>query len=340
MRRVGAWVASVTLTLAGCTTYGLEQRHGIDPILNPVAIETAVNNHIVILNGLARDANLPTSAPGDWYPVAEAGFNYIDDQCRAYFNHLFFLNREREQLKSGIIAASAATAAILSVTGASIASMAIVAEAFGFGATATDLVAGTYLYQLPPATTLGFVKELQLAYREGAAARRNEINSPTTAYHAIQDYLSLCLPPTIEAKIAEHISTARAVPDPRTGNGGASFGVTVASPPAMTRPEIRSSITGSRITEATRPISRPIRAPVTNTDLALGPAERTLQPTQIKDLRKFACLPENGDFLSARPALLAYLAKISEKDTTAPDHITARDLIILRRGIRDGQKAC
>src|SRR5262249_40901474 len=129
--------------------------------------------------------------------------------------------RERDQLKSGILATAATTAAILGVTGASITSMTVVAQAFGLGAAATDLIAGTYLSNLPPATTQGFVKEMQLPNREGAALKRTEINTPTAAYHVIQSYLALCLPPTIEAKIGEHIATTRAFPDlPRAGAPG------------------------------------------------------------------------------------------------------------------------
>jgi len=141
----------------------------------------------------------------------------------SYFNDLFFLNREKDELKTGLAAAGATAAAVMGVTGATTKSISIVAQAFGLGAVATDLVAGTYLYQVPPATALGFVKELQLAYRNGLAQRKSMINSPSTSYHAIQDYLTLCLPPTIEAKIAEHVAAARVAPDPLSVNSGPSL---------------------------------------------------------------------------------------------------------------------
>src|SRR5262245_8823945 len=246
-------VVCLALNAAGCSSYAWQMRYGIDPILDPAAVEVASNNHVRILTALARDANLFPSTPGDWYPVAEAGFNYIDDQCRLYFNRLFFLNRERDQLKSGILATAATTAAILGVTGASTTSMTVVAQAFGLGAAATDLIAGTYLYNLPPATTQGFVKEMQLAYREGAALKRTEINPPTAAYHVIQSYLALCLPPTIEAKIGEHIATTRAFPDlPRAG---ALIGVTLANPRPMTRASIRQAVGVASPAHATPPTS-------------------------------------------------------------------------------------
>src|ERR1700693_5721723 len=98
---------------------------------------------------------------------------------------------------------------------------------------------------------------MQWAYREGAAMRRAAINTPTSAYHAIQAYLALCLPPTIEAKIAEHIATARAFPDPATRGGGAAFGINVTSPPPVTRPEIRADIVGSVVEDPRRPMVAP-----------------------------------------------------------------------------------
>lgn len=235
MRRIIALVC-LSLCLGGC--YGWEQRHGISPVLDPAAVQISTSNQMLILQALAQDAGVPLGSPDSWYQVTQAGFNYVDDECRTYFNAIFFLNRDKDQIKTGLTAAGATTAAILGLTGASAKSIAIVAQAFGLSVVGTELVAGTYLYQMPPSVAQGFVKEMQLAYRDGAASRRLLINSPATAYHAIQDYLSLCLPPTIEAKIAENVATARAIPDPPTSSTNASFGITVTSPPAPARPSI------------------------------------------------------------------------------------------------------
>ena len=203
-------VGLLTLGLAACKPHGWERRYGPDPILNAAAIETAGINKNAILDALAADARIVVGTPESWYYVAEAGFNYVDDECQAYFNDLFFLNREKDRVKSGLSAAGQTTSAILAVTGAASPTLAIVAQAFGFAVSATDIVASSYLYQLPPSATLTFVKELQNAYREGAAAQRGSINTPASAYHHVQQYLALCLPSTIEAKLIEHISGARA----------------------------------------------------------------------------------------------------------------------------------
>jgi hypothetical protein len=348
MRVAGAIVACLSFSLAGCTLYGWEKRHGIDPILDPAAVEIANANHIRILTALARDANLVPSTPGDWYPVAEAGFNYIDDECRLYFNHLFFLNREKEQLKSGIIAAAATTAAILGVTGASSKSMTVVAEAFGFGSIATDLIAGTYLYQLPPATTQGFVKEMQLAYREGVAIRRAEITTPTTAYHAIQAYLALCLPPTIEAKIAEHVATARAFPDPATNSGSASFGITLTSPPPTTRPAIRAAV-GADVPPPRRPtVIRDVNEPQgkiatpkpTQSATRLGVHEPRMSSKDMRVVLDILCRPKSETDLGpagspARKALAKFLADNGKTSVEILNPDAFSDILEL-----SGKRAC
>jgi hypothetical protein len=220
------------ISLAGCTG---NRARGLDPIIDGAAVQTASNNKAILLAALAADAGYGSPAAADWYAVSEAGFNYVDDQCRAYFDDLFFLERGREQIKSGLSSAAQTTAAILAVTGAASPTLAIVAQAFGFAVNATDVVAGTYLYRLPPATTQGFVQKLQLAFRDAASASRASINSPTSAYYMIQRYLNLCLPPTIEAEIAKQVVSTSAFPV-ATSNGQFFSIETLSAPPTATPP--------------------------------------------------------------------------------------------------------
>lgn len=321
------------MCLGGC--YATDKRYGIDPVLQPAAVETSTNNQLRILAALAADAGVPVGIQPYWYEVSKAGFNYIDDECRLYFNELFFLNRDRDQLKAGIAAAGATTAAILGLTNASAKSIAIVAQAFGLGAVSTDIVAGTYLYQIPPATAQSFVRELQLAYREGAAARQALINTPTAAYEAIQGYLSLCLPPTIEAKIAEHVATARAFPEPAI-RGGASFGIVVTSPPPVTRVQMRASI----IRDVGTPLPKPIRAPEVSGENRIGRYEASMSQKDIKAAQTVLCVAPTGDLgpvgSVARQNLQNYLISISRPPS---DHITPDVWVILRRLIREGKHA-
>jgi hypothetical protein len=332
-------LALLLLSAAGCTAY--PNRRGLGATLDPVSVQNASSNTTVILDALAQDARVDTTFPPNWYFVTEAGFNYIDDQCRSYFTELFFLNRERERDKAALLAGSAASAAILGLTGASKVTLGIVAQAFNLGGTAADLIAGTYLYQLPPATTLGFVKELQTAYREGALARRPAINSAPAAYHAIQDYLALCLPPTIEAKIAEHISTARVVPDLGTG---ASIGLTVASAPPVTRSEIRRAVGESVATgplpgpsSAVRPSPPPTPSPLSGTR---NDTERAISRADWRAFKAALCVtgPEaRSDVIGpeTREGIQEFLAGYAwHRVDSGQDEIAARTLPRFRAAAR------
>jgi hypothetical protein len=221
----------LTFSLTGCADLGL--RKGISPVLDASAVETAAMNQGAIIDALAREAGYPhpeDPSTVNYYDVARAGFNYVDDQCRSYFDEMFFIDRGRSQVKSGLAAASATTAAILGVTNASTLTMSVVASAFGFASSATDIVSGTYLYALPPATTEGLVSRLQAKYRDDAAKAQGDINSRTEAYYRIQTYLALCLPPRIEAEIVNAVNGATIVKGART------FLVQGAPPPAPPEP--------------------------------------------------------------------------------------------------------
>jgi hypothetical protein len=331
--RVAAGALCLAAVLSGC--YPSDRRYGIEPVLNPVAVQTSSNNQTLILTALARDANLGAATAADWYQIAEAGFNFVDDECRLYFNELFFLNRDRERNKSLLISGAATTAAILAATGASQMSMGIVAQAFGFGGIANELVAGTYLYQLPPATTLGFVKELQLAYREGAANRRALITNAPAAYHAIQDYLTLCLPPTIEAKMSEHIGTARAFPDSSRGNQSTSFGITLTSPVPVTRQEIRAAVGADTAAAPARlrqgsDVVKPTGG-VVNVDPGTKPEDIAASRDDWIQYRATLCVTgENTLGPKTRQALKLFKAAVNDKlSENVTDNFTKRELNLI-----------
>jgi hypothetical protein len=279
----------VTLGLTGCNELGL--RKGPAPVLDAASVQAAAFNQRAIIDALAQDAGYNLHGNVNYYQVALAGFNYVDDQCGAYFDEIFFLDRGRNQIKSGLAAASATTAAILGVTNASTLSLAVVASAFGFASSATDILAGTYLYSLPPAVTQGFVNKLQTAFREGVAANPANINSPASAYYAIQRYLSLCLPPTIETEIANQINATTAVGVPtgpgslvslRTGSSPTPPRAPFVGPAPLRKEQVRSNIISS------------LRSPVTVTETQQGPTSDSF----IRQVKAALCVPEKDSSLS------------------------------------------
>lgn len=215
--RAPYFVAIFSVLLVGCNGT-LDLTEGIAPVLNGASVESASSNRQVVLDALRRDAGYGGVTPG-WHDVTLAGFNYVDDACSAYFDRLFKLNRRKDAIRSALSVGGQTTNAILFATKASQLSITVVAQAFGLTSSLTDIVSGTYLYQLPPATTKAFVSELTRAYRRGVEAQKGEIDTPAEAYGYIRGYLDLCLPATIEASLVEHVSAAAAVPVKATGGG-------------------------------------------------------------------------------------------------------------------------
>jgi hypothetical protein len=274
----------VSLGLTGCNELGL--RRGPSPVLDVASIQTASSNQTMIIDALAKDASdngVFVDGADRYYLIAEAGFNYVDDQCQSYFDQLFFIDRGRGQIKSGLAAAGATTAAILGVTSASTLSMAVVASAFGFASTVTDIVAGTYLYALPPATTQDLVRRLKDTYRDEAWKMRAQINTPTAAYHHIQSYLALCLPPRIESEVVNAIGAASV--NVVKGGSGSTFSVQSGTPAAS---NVRPIVV---LNSVKTPLPPPLPSPPTNPNAVNSFEARLGQiPALIKEIQSTVCI--------------------------------------------------
>jgi hypothetical protein len=269
--------------LAACMTSPAQRHIGPSPVIDADAVEQSSGRIDRVMTALARDAG-----GGSMYDVTEAGFNYVDDRCIEYFSELFYLNRRREAAKSGFGAFNQTTNAILTATGASSLSMGIVAQAFGLAQNLTDIVAGTYLYQLPPATTLSFVKKLQGAYRDAAFAKRGQVQTQATAYHLIQDYLSLCLPPVIEAELVKHVADAAA--SPVRGGSAANIEIKVAS---ETSAPVRREVV-EVIERPDTPLPKVTERPAAKN--SINSFEAKMSEHDIKVIQQTLCLsPANGE---------------------------------------------
>lgn len=276
----GAAMLAVIACLSACSTadgyYG-----GLAPVLDAADVERAASHRARLLDALVRDAGYGGKSV-DWYDVTIAGYNYVDDSCSQYFDRLFKLQRKRDAARSAISVIGQTTNAVLAVTGAAQLTMAVVAQAFGLSSSLTDIAAGTYLYQLPPAPTMQFVKKLAAAYRDGTARQRQEIAaSPTVAYSHIRAYLDLCLPAGIEAQLIEHIgaATAAAKADPD------SSGVT------LTVASIRSAEVVRALQAPPSPLTPLPPSPRPTPDSTY---ESLLAPVVVKRIQRTLCLTPDG----------------------------------------------
>jgi hypothetical protein len=288
MARLGLSLA-LCLGLAACAPDGGALR-AVGPTLDRDTVVKASADRQSIMNALIADASVGAPGGVSWYDTTLAGFNFVDDQCSAYFDSLFRLDRNRRATVSGIGAFGQTTNAILAATDGSAMTIALVAQAFGLASSMTEIVAGSFLYQLPPATTRDFVSTAMRAYRNGVSQVSGEIDNAALSYGYIRGYLDLCLPVTIEGMLVDTISSTQAVAG--TGGGGAiEIGLSSVSATAavLQRP-------GS-VDDALAPVS----------EFTLTAPEQLLSSAEWREIQTYLCVSADGrPGPQTREAIAAY----------------------------------
>ncbi|MCP4937130.1 MAG: hypothetical protein GY927_23715 [bacterium] len=288
------------LLLSGCIG-DASLNNGLSPVLQSESVERGSMRKKKILLALREDAEFGLNREVNWYDVTVAGFNFVDDQCTSYFNQLYKLRRSTNAAKSGINAFDKTTNAILAATGNNVLTISIVAQAFGLASDLVDAYSDTFLYNLPPSETSRFVRELQRAYRNGIAAQQSVITSPAETYHQLQEYLNICLPQTIEARLIERIATTSAATVPTAAGSvdvvvGDQFGLEERTFIV----ESKHSKTLAQMQRITNPIrsakKRVILENPSNTSVnTIGDFEPRLSDPRIRAFQRALCVPVDGD---------------------------------------------
>jgi hypothetical protein len=151
---------------------------------------------------------LPANASEDWQLVVRAGLNAIDEQCEKYIDAIFWADRDLRTAGNQINLTGATTATLLGVFGAPAAAIAATAAAFGFSTQGITNFSSGLLYEVEPSGIRKVVERSQAVYRQGVEERMTVYNSRPAAVAAIQGYLSLCLPASIETQINEAVAAS------------------------------------------------------------------------------------------------------------------------------------
>ncbi|MGZ2487167.1 hypothetical protein ACVITL_005752 [Rhizobium pisi] len=302
------------ISLCGCDAIHAA-RTGVSSRINTADIERSGDDQSALVKALKGDS-LNAGSTGDLYSATQFGFNYVDDQCRVYFNDLFAAEKDLQATRSTLSAAGQTTSAILGITGASKITLAIVAQAFGLGTNLTDVAASSFLFHLPAAPTKDFVRRMQIAYRQGVAERRSNLTAPDVYYH-IQSYLDLCLPSTIEGNITKYLGSAEAFSLQSGSSSGSAFDLRLAS--EISKDQLRG---GKDKVPAPRIPIYP------KSDSILNDIEAKMKEPEIEAIQKALCLTVTKSLgpkgSTTRVAIRGYLEKIdathlSQKE---PEEIT------------------
>jgi hypothetical protein len=298
---VRASVVAMAVVVAGCSSLTPKL---VSPTLDGKAVAATVREHQTLMTALQADADVIGYSSADWYEVSLAGFNYVDDQCAVYFDSLFAFNRQTSAIKSGLSAFNQTAAAIMQITGTAEVTMGVIAQAFGLAGSMTDVVAGTFLYELPPANTRRFVEKTMAAYKNAASQHRQTINSRASAYSTMRGYLNLCLPVTIEGQLIDRISDTKAQS-------------TVESTGTNIEIDVRSSASTGLLDNAGGRL-RPVRDDVLSPDGA-GWVEQHIGPSDWRKIQRAICAPEDGIPGTATHAAIAeFFEGRGEPDTGIP----------------------
>ena len=212
----------VALLLAGSFSLGgcgqlqtLVNGPGYD--IDKTKVTAYAQDQNAVVEAVSQMAGLKGVEPAsseEWRRFVVAGIQYSDRQCEAYMNALFWANRAKARTTQQFTLAGAATSAILGAVAASAQALTITAVAFGLAGATIENVGSGLLYDIDPSAVRDLVRKLQVNYEN--ALPQTGYKDQSGAFRALQGYIALCLPPSIETQVINSVKTAKA--DVKSGN--------------------------------------------------------------------------------------------------------------------------
>jgi hypothetical protein len=334
------WVVAVLVAVSGmiggCSTDIGYLRDGVGVDLGWSGQAEATRLQELYVGYICQQAGLTVSPEScailndrDWAIFVQAGLNDIDMRCDAYLAWLDERRRSSGPILQQISDVRTATTAILGATGVGVQPIAIVSAAFGLAASSFANFQSRLVLEVNHSTVQTIVLNGQRRLR--LEILRTRIDNRPTAMHALRQYLRICMPFTIETEINTTITAFE--------RGGAD--AVDRRTPLVDAITIQSPV----IRDVRQTLKPGVKLKANASPVAVGPFERSLQPTQIKVLQRIVCVPQDGVLTQAtRDAILAFLrgantAGKNFKDTSSPDRITNLDATLLRQA-PSGNVAC
>ncbi len=225
LRRVQTAVGIVLAAsaLGGCDA--LSGRWGPNSAITAAEFTSVATNQGLVLNYLgnmagyaSHDGTVPRTLPaGGWIEVAQWGFNVGRQDCEIYMDTLFRINREKGRNDNILVGLGTAAAAIVTGTTTAQKPLSILAAIFGLSVVVNDSVFQTYLFTEAPGLVSKKVADLQDEFRNSVVTKKVVVDSPSSAFYAVQTYYSICLPHSIEGVLLQTVADAKPVtPKPAT----------------------------------------------------------------------------------------------------------------------------
>lgn len=159
--------------------------------------------HICRQSGFSETIDGRVRLCADWTTFVQAGLNDIDQRCDAYLSWIDERRRSREPILQQISDLRTATTAILSVAGVGVEPIAIASAIFGLSSSTFTNLNSRLLLELENSTVEAVVISRRVTFRKQLQGIIFD-NRPA-AIHALQAYLRICMPYTIEGEINSSI---------------------------------------------------------------------------------------------------------------------------------------
>lgn len=199
--------------LSGCST--LDRMSTLNDTgntgIDAQEIAQFASNQEEVYQSLVMLAGLPSQpvSPDEWSQLIMAGVQYSNQKCENYLDALQWSKSGRQVDSSLLGQGSNFTNSVMGIAKASARELALTAAAFGYTRSSFDALSSDRLAGLEPSTIRKVVRESQQAYMQ--RLNTNQYTNRIGAFNALQGYIRLCLPSSIEAQSNSAVRGAKAV---------------------------------------------------------------------------------------------------------------------------------
>jgi hypothetical protein len=314
-------------------------REGIGVDLYWDGLPTATQLQDIYLADICSQAISPTArslgvnacdqlnlASRDWGLLVQAGMNDIDLRCDAYLSWLHDKRSSREPILKELAVVGGAAAAILKITGSGATPIALTAIAFGLAADSFT----NYDLRILNGVDYTTVQSVVRGNRNQFRIKNLElvIDNRPAAIYVLRNYLSLCVPASIEMSINNTLNVFH--------RGGAE--ALTAEPVGLTTPVATSSTSAQVrgtpvIRSAIVPLPVQPTKPVIVSPTRLTSFEQSLTVPEINQFQQAVCVTPTGDL---GPLGSETRTKIKGALNATDELLDDRKGILLRRMLRKG----
>jgi hypothetical protein len=188
--------------ISGCSTFDRmgALNNASDSKINSQDIAAYASNQDEVYQALLQLAGLPgqPASTDEWSQFIMAGVQYSNQKCENYLDAVNWAKQGRHRDASLLGQTGTFANSVMGIGSASARELALTAAAFGYTQSGFDTLNDDALAGLEVSTARNLVHNLQQQYVD--QLNTNQYTNRVGAFNALQGYIRLCMPGTIEAE--------------------------------------------------------------------------------------------------------------------------------------------